>query len=311
MHIGTQNFATQNHAAQRPVQGSNQANNHEQSGSSDRGDRLVARLDQNNDGKLSTGELQDTRLGNKISVDRFARLDKNGDGQLEASELNRKGKSQGNHHDGPNAGPSTTERALVAKFADLLAAPAKPPEPANLGEDIAKALLTRLDKDGSGGLNSEEIAGSKLAEKIGGDFYELDGDKNGALDTAELSAFITSQFLDAEQGDEVDETDEADESDEVDETDEVDEVDDDTDVAPLFSPVAGGVIVDTTIAPVEDVIAVSPVSPASTTFESSYSDSIRSSFEAALELLQQGAEQQQSAVNLVRTLYAEANKSFG
>ncbi len=307
MHIGTQNFATQNHAAQRPAQGLNQANNHEQSGSSGRGDRLVARLDQNNDGKLSTGELQDTRLGNKISVDRFAKLDKNGDGQLEASELNRKDKSHGNHHDGP----STTERALVAKFADLLAAPAKPPEPANLGEDIAKALLTRLDKDDSGGLNSEEIAGSKLAEKIGADFYELDGDKNGALDTAELSAFITSQFLDVEQSDEMDEADEADESDEV------DEVDDDTDVAPLFVPVADEVIVDTTIEPVEDVIAVSPVSPvspvnsASTTSESSYSDSIRSSFEAALELLQQGAEQQQSAVNLVRTLYAEANKAFG
>jgi len=146
MHIGTQNFAIQNHAAQRPAQEQNRTQNHEQSGSSGRGERLVARHDQNNDGKLSTSELQDTRLGKKISIDRFAQLDKNGDGQLEAGELNRKGKDHG---------PSTTERALVAKFADLLAAPAKPPEPANLGEDIAKALLTRLDKDDSGGLNSE------------------------------------------------------------------------------------------------------------------------------------------------------------
>ena len=55
-----------------------------------RGERLVARNDQNNDGKLSAAELQGTKLGRRMSVDKFARLDRNDDGMLEASELNRK-----------------------------------------------------------------------------------------------------------------------------------------------------------------------------------------------------------------------------
>lgn len=289
MHIGTQNFGIQNHAAHQARQRASQAQNHDHAS---RSERLVARHDANDDGKLSTAELQDTRLGKKMSIDRFARLDKNGDGQLEAGELNRRGRHHGHdHHNKPSTGPSQVESALVAKFADLLAAPATPPEPpANLGEDIAKALLSRLDKDDSGALNSEEIAGSKLAEKIGAGFYDLDGDKNGALDTAELSAFITEQFLGAA---------ETDDADAVDETGEV------ADVAPL-APTEPTDAADA-VEPVEETPAVTaPVDAAGP----SYADSLRASFEAALEVLEKGNEQQQAALNVVRTLYAEANKAF-
>ncbi len=295
MHIGTQNFGIQNHAAQQATLRATQAQNHEHSGSSGRGERLVARHDADNDGKLSTAELQDTRFGKKISVDRFAQLDRNDDGQLEAGELNRRGRhhdhAHDHHkirtHDGPsNIGPSHTEQALVAKFADLLAAPADPADQGDLGDDIAKALLARLDKDDSGGLNSEEIAGSKLAEKIGSGFYELDGDKNGALDTAELSAFITSQFLGADQSDK------------------------DTGVTPVSALAADTVVAQEAeivaeVAPAEDAPAASQPP------QSSYADSLRASFEVALEVLQKGNEQQQAALSVVRTLYAEANKAFG
>ena len=56
-------------------------------GQPSRGERLVARNDQNNDGKLSAAELEGTKLGRRMSVDRFARLDRNDDGMLEAYAL--------------------------------------------------------------------------------------------------------------------------------------------------------------------------------------------------------------------------------
>ena len=117
------------------------------SGPPSRGERLVARNDQNNDGKLSTAELQGTKLGRRMSVDKFARLDRNDDGMLEASELDRKRARR-------SEGPSMMEQVVVARFADFLAA--KPePQPKPDASKIAEAVLARLDKDDSAGLNSE------------------------------------------------------------------------------------------------------------------------------------------------------------
>ena len=315
MQIGTQNIAIQSLGFQTNANVQNQDN----AGQPSRGERLVARLDQDNDGKLSVGELKGTRLGEKMSVDRFARLDANDDGLLDAGELNRKGR----HH---KDGPSDVERAMVAKFADLLT---ERVEPRNLGEEIAKEVLARLDADGSEGLNSEEIAGTRLAEAIGSDFYELDGDKNGALDVAELSAFINDEYLQAQESDEVDEG--GDDHNEGDESDEGGDVGFipaptgpvDTGPAVTIDPVAAADPVTGTVAPVapDSVAAPDPAEPevSSGPVEfaspgpvlSSYAENLRSSFEKALAILQKGNEQQQSTLDVVRALYAEANGTLG
>jgi Ca2+-binding EF-hand superfamily protein len=282
--------------------------NHVFTGPSSRGERLVARNDQDNDGKLSPAELQGTKLGRRMSVDRFASLDRNDDGMLEASELSRR---TGRGSDSP----SMMEQVVVARFANYLAA--KPEtEVKPDASKVADAVLARLDKDGSTGLNSEEIAGSRLAEKLGSGFYELDRDKNGALDKEELTAFISKAFLEqTETNDEADAT-------------KAKVADDDADSAVKASTSDAA---NTTVAPaqadVDEPVATASKSNPGDTFEFAdaqplaataaassssvaFADQVRASFEAALEVLKSGADQR-SAYDVVRTLYAEVNGIIG
>lgn len=152
-----------------------------------RGERIVARLDGNDDGKLDIAELAESRLGRKMSVERFARTDTNGDLMLDAAEIDamRRGKH----------GTAMREAAMRSRYAAYLAEKVEPRETDD--GDVATELIRLLDGDGSGRLNSEEIAGTRLAQLIGGDFFEIDADRNGGLDRAELSGFLTQQLAGA------------------------------------------------------------------------------------------------------------------
>lgn len=175
----------------RPVMPAQAASPREAEGPS-RGERLVGRLDRDNDGKLGLSEIADSKLGRRMTVDRFARLDTNGDNALDARELgDRPGKGLGWAW-GARAREAMMQNVVTAQMADYLTQ--RVPE-AMPGEDLVNAVIARLDADGSGALNSEEIAGTRLAEKIGAGFYDLDGDRSGTLDTAELGAFIRAEVL--------------------------------------------------------------------------------------------------------------------
>lgn len=153
-----------------------------------RGERIVGRLDRDKDGKIGPSEVAESRFGSKMSVERFARLDANSDGALDAAELDaRRGWAWGKA-----MREEMMQNVVTAQMADYLTE--KVPE-AMPGDDLVKAVIARLDGDGSGALNSEEIAGTRLAEKIGAGFYDLDGDKSGTLDMAELGAFIRAEVL--------------------------------------------------------------------------------------------------------------------
>lgn len=189
-----------------------------------RGEKIVARLDQDGDGKLGLNELAGTRIGKKMTVDRMARMDANGNGMLEASEFNRrKGVAASDAAaaaqakaapaetvaDGkpgavekPAQKPST-EAAIIAQMADYYAAKVSPEDQIKArAEALAQELVKRLDADGSGKLNTEEIAGTRLAEKIGEGFYKLDADRNGGLDLEELFGFLRQELMaQAEKGD--------------------------------------------------------------------------------------------------------------
>lgn len=193
------------------------------------------------------------------------------------------------------------ESVMVAKFADFLAEKASETSEQS---DIAKALLNRLDGDDSGGLNSEEIAGTRLAEHIGDGFYELDGDKNGALDEAELTNFILSHFLGEEEapGD----GDAAEGAEAPDGVAAVEDLDDAPDAGLIDDGVqaveesADTGNVDET-APVEETgEAAAPEPSASVT----YAESIRSAFEAALAVLQNGTDTR-SSYDVVSALYGD------
>ncbi len=276
------------------------------SGPPSRGERLVARNDQNNDGKLSTAELQGTKLGRRMSVDRFARLDRNDDGMLEASELNRKKAPR-------TDGPSMMEQVVVARFADFLAGKPEPQAKPDASK-VAEAVIARLDKDDSSGLNSEEIAGTRLAEKLGSGFYELDSDKNGALDKEELTSFISKAYLGEAEADA-----EAIQPATGDATNEDDIQPTSLDVAKEDVPEAASRADDSVAAssdpePFEAVeVAETQASGKAVSEPSSsvaYADQIRASFEAALEVLKNGADQR-SAYDVVRTLYAEVSGIIG
>ncbi len=276
------------------------------SGPPSRGERLVARNDQNNDGKLSTAELQGTKLGRRMSVDRFARLDRNDDGMLEASELNRKKARR-------TDGPSMMEQVVVARFADFLAGKPEPQAKPDASK-VAEAVIARLDKDDSSGLNSEEIAGTRLAEKLGSGFYELDSDKNGALDKKELTSFISKAYLGEAEADA-----EAIQPATGDATN-VDDIQPTSldmakeDVPEAASRADASVAASSDPEPFEAVeVAETQASDRVVSEPSSsvaYADQIRASFEAALEVLKSGADQR-SAYDVVRTLYAEVSGIIG
>lgn len=122
----------------------------------------------------------------------FQKLDRDGDGQLSKAEFgDRPGKGIGWAW-GARAKEAMMQNIVTAQMADYLTEQVPSALP---GEELVNEVLSRLDADGSGALNSEEIAGTRLAEKIGAAFYDLDGDRSGTLDAAELGAFIRAEVL--------------------------------------------------------------------------------------------------------------------
>lgn len=117
---------------------------------------------------------------------------------------NASARNQGHHcHDGPyrsnghhgaaeGYGVGVDRQQEIEKLADHLASPASGQ---SVSEALADAVITRLDGDQSGALNSEEIAGTHLADTIADGFYELDADQSGTLDRAELSGFLAHNGL--------------------------------------------------------------------------------------------------------------------
>lgn len=148
-----------------------------------RGERIVACLDSDQDGGLSIAELADSRRGSKMTLERFARIDTNGDSKLDAAEIDAMKRGRG--------GGAGREIAMRARWL------AERAEPAQAETDLSAQVIGLLDSDGSGRLNSEEIAGTRLAELIGGDFYRLDADRNGGLDQQELALFLAEHLTES------------------------------------------------------------------------------------------------------------------
>ncbi|MCB1340865.1 MAG: hypothetical protein KDK24_07355 [Pseudooceanicola sp.] len=148
-----------------------------------RGERIVARLDSDQDGALSIAELAESRRGSKMTLERFAKIDANGDSKLDAAEIDATKRGRG--------GDAGREIAMRARWL------AERVEPAQSEPDLSAQVIGLLDSDGSGRLNSEEIAGTRLAELIGGDFYRLDADRNGGLDQQELALFLAERLTDS------------------------------------------------------------------------------------------------------------------
>jgi len=251
-----------------------------------RGERIVARLDQNDDGQLGISELADTKFGRRMSVDGFARLDRNGDSMLDAAELD-KGMFR-------RRGSAMIEAAMRARFADHLAE--KLPDN-DAEDDVASMVIQRLDADESGALNSEEIAGTRLAKAIGGEFYNIDADKNGALDKAELSNFIAGH-LSGRPGDVAEiETETAND-------DDVEDGRTTVSASPAASdlPENPEVGVTPTAEPVSAPVAAASTDSFATSAGAKYAEDIRNAFEAALEVLKEGSGED-SAADIVQVLY--------
>ena len=92
-------------------------------------------------------------------------------------------------------GAEAMKNAMTTKMADYFTEKVSaPPTIEEQSLDVAKEIIRRLDADMNGSLNSEEIAGTRLAEKIAEGFYGLDGDKTGTLDVDELYGFILEEL---------------------------------------------------------------------------------------------------------------------
>ena len=92
-------------------------------------------------------------------------------------------------------GAEAMKNAMTTKMADYFTEKVSaPPTIEEQSLDVAKEIIRRLDADMNGSLNSEEIAGTRLAEKIAEGFYGLDGDKTGTLDVDELYGFILDEL---------------------------------------------------------------------------------------------------------------------
>lgn len=255
-----------------------------------RGERVVARLDQDGDGKLGLGELAEGRIGKKMTVERFARLDGDADGKLSAAEIDA-GRTRGRAYGGEDA----MKNLVTAKMADAPAPAAPAPLP---GEDLAGAIIGKLDSDGNGSVNSEEIAGTWLAQNIGSRFYDLDGDKSGTLDTAELGAFIRTEILKLAEPSAPAAVDPAPAAEEADPSDAAKTV-----AASVVEEVAEAA----EPAPAEESAAVGKVDaePAGL----SPSEQMLKSLETALKVIQDGQETR-STYDVVSALYGDAQKIF-
>lgn len=255
-----------------------------------KGERLVARIDGNEDGKLSIGELRDTKIGRRMSVDQFAKIDSNSDGMLEAGELDAAREAR------PEATQERRERLYSAAGAESAVR-------ANMAEylmekvddgsaDVAARVIKGLDADESGALNSEEIAGTRLAELLGDGFYALDADKNGALGKEELAGFIAEKLMEKTSGEA--------------ESDAVSEVEESAETEELIAAEEG------LVEPAEEAVSEAVEEPAfgapSGSSVSEYASRVQAAFENALEMLK-GAQSEQS-FNAVSALYKDVQSIF-
>lgn len=268
------------------------SHNRAYSGSLNHRDRHASEIDRGNDGKLSATKLQDARPGQRTSVESINRMGLDALGKLEVAAVARSDTQK-------DATPSMVESLTIANFADYLA---ERVDPAKQAEDIANGVISRLDRDGSEGLNSEEIAGSRLAEDIGAGFYEVDADKNGTLDTAELSDFIAREYL---RGQQVEATPAQSES--------SFDVGEDESLSAVAMDAAQVDMSETEAASeaaiIDEVDQNSEIVSSPFTPEKSYEDQILASLEAALEMLREGSDQRPT-LDVVQNLYSEVKDIF-
>jgi hypothetical protein len=246
-----------------------------------KGQRIVARNDKDDDGMLSVSELKDTKLGRRMSVERFGSIDTNGDEKLDASELDAAKRAR--------HGSAMKESVLNAQLADHLTEKVE----IDKQPDVATLVMQRLDGDDSGGLNSEEIAGTRLAEIIGSEFYQIDADKNGALDKAELGGFIAN-YLTGSSAVAAGEPETDDEVAEIAQTTEaVEAAEDAEDAVDATSDVEGTIVAPNTDAIPQGTDAPEPddSAPLAVSSAAAYANNIRMAFEAALKILQDGPQQ--------------------
>lgn len=262
-----------------------------------RGERIVAKFDSDGDGAISTNELAGTKLGKRMSVDKFERLDKDDSGTIDASEFDAARKKR--------RGGGATESAVTQQFADFMAAKiaeARPPQ-----DDVATRIIAKLDADANGALNSEEIAGTRLYEAIGDKFFDFDADASGTLDKAELSEFIVNYLTDSGEDDAA-----------------VVSASDGGDVAVTTASTAAEVVdsvaavaeaddIDDAEAAESDDDAVeaseaAAINAAATSGEVSQLEIITAAFEAALEILRNG--NTDTTVSPVEALYQNAQSAI-
>ena len=231
---------------------------------------------------------------------------------------------------GKYAAADTMKSAVTAKMADYYTEKvATAPTIEEQSLDVAKEIIRRLDSDMNGQLNSEEIAGTRLAEKIAEGFYGLDGDKTGTLDVDELYGFILEELKNQTVAETV--PDEA-----SGDTAEAAETPVETAEAPVEAPTEApeAVVADPEMAPAEEAVeAAAPVETAETPEAApaetaaapidvmetvdyyvspamSAEERIIAAFEAALKTIQEGQEAR-STYDVVSALYGDVQGIIG
>ena len=119
------------------------------------GDRVVNRFDKDNDGGVSIEELAKSRVGRRMSAEKFTSIDTDSDSKLAAAELNA-------HREAKTARPS-----------------------------IGEAVVAKLDNDGDGGISIEELASTRFGKHMSSEtFTNIDTDGDSKLSASEVDAIF-------------------------------------------------------------------------------------------------------------------------